>query len=163
MRIDGGFDYPGAKLADVFAMLTDPVFQRERCEATGALETTVDISGDPAAPIVKCRRRLATVGLPDFVRKVVGSSIEITDEVRWRPETGPNREADVRLVIVGQPTKMAGELHVRDDGQRTQGALAAELKAGVPFLGTRIEKATAPLIIKAMAIEQTVGRQWLTK
>jgi hypothetical protein len=164
VRIDGRFEYPGAALADVVAMLTDPQFQRERCAATGALESTVEITGDPAAPSVSCYRRMATVGLPDFVRRIVGSSIEVTDEVNWRvPTEDQVRSADVRLHFAGQPTKMVGRLDMRADEAGTHGRLVAELKSGIPLVGGRIEKATAPLILKAMASEQTVGRQWLTK
>jgi Protein of unknown function (DUF2505) len=164
VKIDSGFDYPGASLDAVFAMLTDPDFQRERCAATGALESTIDVTGDPAAPIVRCRRRMATHGLPDFVRKIVGSNVEVTDDVRWlAPDGAANRTAQVGLSFAGQPTKLAGALYVHTDGSGTHGKLAAELKAGIPFVGGRIEKAIAPLILKAMASEQTVGRQWLSR
>jgi hypothetical protein len=164
VRIDGRFEYPDADLDAVFAMLTDPEFQRERCAATGALESTVDITGDPSAPAVVCRRRMATKGLPDFARRIVGASIEVTDEVRWLASSGDhNRTADVRLSFAGQPTKMAGALYLHADDAGTHGELAAELKAGIPLVGGRIEKATAPLILMAMASEQTLGRQWLRK
>lgn len=164
MKIDTGFDYPGADLDAVFAMLTDPDFQRERCDATGALESTVSITGDAGSPTVVCRRKMATAGLPDFVRRVVGSNIEVVDEVRWLPAANqPVRAAEVRLTFNGQPTKMTGRLDVRSDSAGTKGTLAADLKAGIPLIGARIEKATAPLILKAMSSEQIVGRRWLTK
>lgn len=164
MRIDSGFDYPGADLATVLAMLTDAEFQRERCAATGAVESTVEISGEPDSPTVISRRTMATEGLPDFVRKVVGASIEIADEVSWWPSgNGSYREAAVRLGVSGQPTKMSGRLELRADRSGTKGILTAELKGGLPLIGGRIEKVTATLILKAMQREQTVGRRWLTK
>jgi hypothetical protein len=163
VKIDTGFDYPGASLDDVFAMLTDPQFQQLRCDATGALESSVDITGGSAAPTVVCRRRMSTDGLPDFVRKIVGANIHVVDELRWLPADGSgNRAADVRLSFSGQPTHMTGALSVHADGLGTHGKLAADLKGGIPLLGGRIEKATAPLILMAMASEQTVGRQWLS-
>ena len=71
-------------IIEVFAMLVDPEFQRQRCSATGALESSVEITGDPSAPLVRCRRRMATEGVADFVRRVVGSSVEVLDELARR-------------------------------------------------------------------------------
>jgi hypothetical protein len=162
VKIDGQFDYPGAGVDAVFAMLTDPEFQRRRCAATGALESSVEISGDTSAPSVLCRRRMATDGLPDFVRRVVGMTVEVVDEVRWLDAVNATeRAADVRLTFAGQPTNMTGRLEIRADERGTKGRLAAELKGGIPFIGGRIESATAPLILQAIASEQTVGRSWL--
>jgi len=164
MRIDSGFDYPGAQLDEVFAMLVDPEFQRQRCAATGALESSVEISGDPCAPLVRCRRRMATDGVADFVRRVVGSSVEVLDELAWALATGPDvRTADVHLTFAGQPTSMTGRLEVRSDRTGTRGVLTGDLKGGIPFIGGRIENATAPFILNAMASEESLGRRWLAK
>ena len=46
MKVDSGFEYPGADLETVIAMLIDVEFQRARCAATGALEYSVTSTGD---------------------------------------------------------------------------------------------------------------------
>lgn len=164
MRIDGRFDYPGAQLGEVFAMLVDPEFQRQRCAATGALEFTVEIIGQSSDPMVRCRRRMLTEGLPDFVRRVVGTSVEVVDEVAWREAADQDvRSADVRLTFSGQPTAMKGQLDVRSNAAGTLGLLTADLKGGIPLIGGRIENATAPFILNAMASEESLGRRWLKK
>jgi hypothetical protein len=161
VRLEGGFDYPGASLDAVYAMLLDPEFQRQRCEATGALESSVSIKDDPLGPIVTCHRRMPTADAPDFVRRIVGSSVEIVDRLQWVKLPSAPRSALVRLDFTGQPTKMVGQLDLNADDSGTHGRLVADLKGGLPLVGGRIEKAIAPLVRAAMASEQTVGRRWL--
>jgi Protein of unknown function (DUF2505) len=47
------------------------------------------------------------------------------------------------------------------DGDETVCSFLAELTARVPLFGGRIEKATAPVIYKALATEQSLGQTWL--
>ncbi len=162
MRIEGSFDYPGASVDAVFAMLTDPEFQRQRCAATGALESSVEVEDDALGPVVTCRRQMPTHDAPDFVRRIVGSSIEIVDRLKWMKLPTAPRSAMVQLTFSGQPTRMIGQLDLDTDDTGTHGRLVAELKGGLPLVGGRIEKAIAPLVRAAMASEQTVGRRWLT-
>lgn len=164
MKIESGFEYPGADLETVITMLTDVEFQRARCAATGALEYSVTAGAVPDAPILTCRRRMATDGLPDFMRKIVGASVEVIDTFTWAPDAGNGqRTADVKLSFATQPTTLVARLTVHDDQVGTYGRLAGDLKAGIPLFGSRIESAIAPLISSAIASEQTVGRQWLKK
>jgi hypothetical protein len=164
VKVDSGFEYPGADLESVITMLTDAEFQRARCAATGALDYSVTATGAPNAPILTCRRRMSTDGLPDFMRKIVGASVEVIDAFTWAPDAGNGqRTADVKLSFAAQPTTLVARLTVHDDQVGTHGRLAGDLKAGIPLFGSRVENAIAPLIQSAIAIEQTVGRQWLKK
>ena len=49
------------------------------------------------------------------------------------------------------------------DGVGTTATLVAQLIANVPLLGGRIERACAPLVHKALQIEESVGRTWLAE
>jgi hypothetical protein len=164
MKISDSYSYPGADLGCVFAMLTNRDFQRLKCEATLALSYTVDISGEPGAPVVSTRRRLPTDRLPDFVRAMVRDGIEIIETITWEAAGADGRrEAAVALSFPGQPIRMTGTLELRSEDGGTLGALVADLRAAVPLVGGRIEKATAPLISQAMAIEERLGQVWLDK
>lgn len=164
MKIADSYSYPGADPGSVFAMLTDRDFQLRKCEATLALSCTVDITGEPGAPVVTTWRRLPTDGLPDFVRAMVRDRIEIVETISWQAGSADcRRTAVVALCFPGQPIRMTGTLELRPEDGGTLGALVADLKAAVPLLGGRIEKATAPLISQAMAIEERLGQVWLDK
>jgi hypothetical protein len=164
MKICESYSYPGADPGRVFAMLIDRDFQLRKCEATLALSYTVEISGQPGAPVVSTRRRLPTDGLPDFVRAMVRDGIEIIETITWQATGADGRRgAAVELSFPGQPIRMTGTLELRAEDGGTLGALVADLKAAVPLVGGRIEKAAAPLISQAMAIEERLGQVWLDK
>jgi hypothetical protein len=173
MRVEGALDYPGVSAAQVFSMIIDPDFQRAVCAATGALSFDVDIqpsggdiqpSGSDIQPsggeaVVTTRRVM-----PDFVRSLVRNGIELIETQHWAPVAADgSRTAQVRLSFTGQPMTMTGQLRMTEDGVGTALALIADLRAGIPIFGGRIEKASAPLILSALKTEQDLGRTWLSE
>jgi hypothetical protein len=161
MRIEGTLSQP-ADPGQVYAMYVDPEFQRLKCERMNALSSDVSIDGPADARVVTVKRVMSTEGLVDFVRKLVGDGIEITEALTWAAAGADgSRTARVLLTFAGQPMKLTGTFSLRPSGAGTTGSLAGELKAGIPLLGGRIEKAAAPLILKALAIEESLGREYL--
>jgi Protein of unknown function (DUF2505) len=162
MRIEGRFAHPAAGVAQVFAMLTDEAFQKRKCDATGALSSTVEIEGDADRPVVTSVRKMSTARLPLFVRRLAPNGIDIEETVAWHSTAADNsRSSDVTVSFVGQPVKMAATMEIRPRGGGTAGTLVGELKVGIPLLGGKIESAIGPVILKALAIEEAVGREWL--
>ena len=162
MRIDGTFAHPQATVAEVFAMLSDEAFQKRKCDATGALSSTVEVNGDADRPVITSFRRMSTEGLSDLVRRFVKDWIDIEEIVAWGAAADDgSRSSDVKVSFVGQPVKMAATMSIRPSGTGTTGKLVGELKVSIPLIGGKVESATAPLILKALAIEETVGREWL--
>ena len=48
---------------------------------------------------------MATKGLPDFIRKIVGATVEVIDVMTWARDDGTGkRTADVKLSFATQPT-----------------------------------------------------------
>ena len=145
-------------------MLTDPEFQRQRCAATGALESSVEITGATGRPgghlpAPDGDRRPARLRPPRSSGPPSTSSIEL-------PVDGPRRTsstaaADVRARLcrpADEDDRDACE--VRADTAGTKGVLDRRPEGrAYRCIGGRIEKATAPFILNAMASEQTVGRQ----
>ena len=150
MRVDGTISYPGATPARVFAMLTDPEFQQQKCAATGATSYDVEITERPHTVIV-CRRTLPTDGLPDFVRPFAAGGLELVETIDWAPADADGaRIGDVTLAFTRQPLSMSASCGWCADGAGTTAVLVAALVANVPLLGGRIEKACEPLVQKAL-------------
>ena len=166
MRIEAGFTYPGAGVDRVFRMLTDPEFQRRKCAATGAESYDVEISGQPGAPVVRCRRTMSTQRLPDFVRRLARDGIEIIEVLTWRPDAGDGtRSAQLEVAFGSQPVRMTGSMTLGPTagpaGAGAEGRVDGDLKVNVPLIGGRIEKVAAPWLLRALEVEQRVGREWL--
>ncbi len=161
MRIEGSLRQE-AGVERVYAMYTDARFQQLKCDAMEPLASSVEVSGPAGAATSVVTRTMSSEGLPDFVRSFVRNGIEVTEQLSWA-DAGPDgsRRAAVLITFAGQPMRMTATYTLSPDGAGTRGSLVGELKAGIPLLGGRIEKATAPLILKALAIEESVGRTWL--
>jgi hypothetical protein len=164
MRVDDTITYPDASAEQVFAMLRDPRFQREKCAATAATSYDVDIHPAGDRTVITCRRTLPTDGLPDFVRPFTSGGLELVETIDWSAAGDDGaRIGDVRLAFTGQPLSMTGQLDLRPDDAGTTAVLVANLVATVPLLGGRIEKACEPLIHKALRTEESLGREWLAR
>lgn len=64
----------------VFAMLVDEDFLRRRAEASHALSYDVDVTYNAGAATSKVRQSLPAE-VPDFLRKLVGNTIELTETI----------------------------------------------------------------------------------
>lgn len=164
MRIEDAIRYTGATPDEVFAMIATEDFQRRKCAATGASSYDVAIATGDAHTVIVCTRILPTDSLPDFVRPLAGSRLELVETIDWGEPTATGaRFADITLQFTGQPLSMVGRLRLRAEDADTTAALRAELQANVPIFGGRIEKACAPLVEQALRIEQQVGQKWLAE
>ncbi len=148
---------------DVAAMLADPAFVEDKCRRTGAIDQTVEIDGDAAAAFtVTTVRTMPTDDFPDVAKKFVGDTVVIKQVDSWHPAGADgSRTGDVRLKIAGAPVELNGTMTLRADGGGTRQELLGDLKASVPLLGGKLEKAAAPAILMALRKEGEVGREYL--
>ena len=58
---------------------------------------------------------------------------------------------------------MRGTVHLEPVQQGTNLNISGDLKAHIPLIGGRIEKAAAPAFIKALRSEHETGRRWLAE
>jgi uncharacterized protein DUF2505 len=148
----------------VFAMLLDQGFQEARLVATGAL--THDVGVEPTADggaVISSSRDLPTDQIPDGVRAVLGSRLTLIQTETWGPAAADgSREGTLNVQTPQAPVRMTGTLKLvpRADG-RTRESVDGELKAKIPVVGGRIEKAAEPAIRAAIEAEGRVGREWL--
>ena len=161
MRLKAELRYDSGP-AEVFAMLTDPAFQERKLAATGALEQHVEVeTRDDGGAVVTTRRTMPTDQVPDLVRNLVGRTLTIVQVEDWEPAAGDGRSGTVTAEVSGAPVRLTGTLRLAATGAGTVETLEGELKAKVPIVGGRIERAAEPAITAAIEVEEREGRAWL--
>lgn len=148
---------------EVYAVLTDPAFQEAKCEATtdgGAYEARVTATA--TGHRVHTSRELPADGLPDVARSFVGSTLTVVEDYEWGAAAADgSRAAVVDLHVKGVPLTLKGVLRLEAVGAGSAEVLDAELKANIPFVGGKIEKAAAEPINAAVGIEVELLRERL--
>jgi len=149
--------------AAVFAMLTDAAFQERKCAATGALESEVEIErfADGGATI-RTRRTMPTDQIPDVARSFVGRTIDVVQVDDFGPEEADGRRSGTVVVeIKNAPVRFAGSLALGPSPEGTLETVDGDVKASVPLIGGRLEKALEPALQAAIHVEQREGTAWL--
>ena len=149
----------------VHALLTDQAFQEAKCAATtDGGPTSVEIAGSPSGTRVRTQRELPSDGLPDIARSFVGDHLTIIEVHDWSgPAADGSRQSLLDIHVKGAPLTIKGTLRLEPSGTGTVEVLDAELKANVPLIGGRLEKAAAGPIDTAIGIETRLLREWLAR
>ena len=151
---------------EVYALFTDAAFQEAKCLATtdDANHFSVDVGGGPGGGRVRTERHLRSQGLPDVAKSFVGEHLTIIEVQDWSGPAGDgSRQSAVDMHVKGAPLTLKGTLRLEPTASGTVKVLDAELKAHVPFIGGRIEKAAAEPINAAIEIETGLLREWLAR
>lgn len=158
MYLDETVSYGPATPQQVYGLLTDQGFREQVCEAFHCLShrVTVEASDERATVTIV---RVLPAQVPDFVRKFVGETIEVTQTERWGgadPADG-SRTADVTVTISGQPARMEGVHTLTTAGEQAQLRLTGDLSVRVPFVGKKIEPEIAKAVVAALRTEAAMG------
>lgn len=148
-----------ASLPQVAAMLVDPAFRREVCERQGVISSQVAVEPRDGGTDVRIEQVHPAAGIPSVARKFVGDAIHIVQAEAW----GSTDRADVTITIPGKPADTTGRVVLVEAGGRTTETVDLTVKVGVPIVGSRIEGLIADLLLKALRIEERVGREWLAR
>lgn len=162
MRLSAEIRYDAAP-STVYQMISDPQFQERKLANTGALsyDVTVD-SHEDGGITVTSRRELPTDRVPDFVKGFVGQTIKVEQVEEWEAvEADGVRNGSLVADVSGMPVKFTARLSLVPSGDGTLEVVQGDLKASVPLIGGRVEKATEPAIKAAVAAEERTGRDWL--
>lgn len=161
MKISATFDY-AATPHDVFAMLVDEDFQARKCVATGALSHSVSVRAEGDRTVIVSSRELPTDGFPDFVKSLVGATLAVTETQDWGPASPDGtRQGRLSVDIAGAPIDLAGTLTLAPAGKGSVESVDGDLRARIPLIGGKIEKAAAPAIESAIRAERETGHAWL--
>jgi len=149
----------------VHALLVDPAFQEAKCAATTDNGTyTVNVGGGVDGQRVRTERQLPSDGLPDVARSFVGAHLTIIEVLDWHaPGPDGSRSSLVDIHVKGAPLTVKGTVRLVPAGTRTLELIEAELKANVPFIGGKLERAAAEPINAAIGIEIALLRRWLAR
>src|SRR5699024_12754081 len=115
-------------------------------ERIAALAHTVTVERDGDGATVQISRTMA-VGMPDFIKKMSGAEVEITQTEGWHPATDGERTGSVQVTIANQPASMSGTATVRHVEGGATLSLEGEVNVRIPFIGSRLE----PQIAEAIA------------
>ena len=148
----------------VFAMMTDESYVSRKAEAMGALEHDVTVALLPnGGATIRLQRTLPAV-VPDFVRPLVGETIEVVQTEEWAA-AGPDGDRRGRLSasISNAPVKLSGTISLSTNSPHSSiHRVDVDVRARVPLLGGKIERAIGEVILLAARKEEEVGGRWLT-
>jgi hypothetical protein len=164
MKIAKTIEYAGTP-EEVFAVLSDVKFQAAKCAATAAIKHSADVQTVGDHTVITTERILPSDGLPDFAKSMVGDTLKVTETQDWGPaSSGGGRRGTVEMAVAGAPIALKGTLMLAPGrGGGTVETLEAELKAKVPLIGGKIEKAASPPIEEAIDIEAQTAAEWLRR
>jgi hypothetical protein len=161
MKISASLDY-AATPHEVFAMLSDEIFQIRKCIATGALSHSVSISAKGERTVIVSSRDLPTADFPSFVQSLVGATLAITETQDWGPADAKGaRQGRITVDIAGAPIDLDGTLSLAPNGHGSVQIVQGDLRARIPLIGGKIEQAAAPAIESAINVEREIGQAWL--
>lgn len=162
MRIHETIEH-AASPEQVFEMICTAEYQELKCERSGALEHEVAIEVEQDARTIVTRRRMPTEGFPDIARKFVGDAVDVVETQVWglAPDEQGGRTASLHVEIPRTPVTLSGSVWLAPGGAGTEHTVEGELRANVPFIGSKIEESVAPVLASALRLEATVGAQWL--
>jgi hypothetical protein len=146
-----------APASEVHAMLADPAFREQVCEAGPSVEHSVRITPDGAGMTVVVEQTQPADGIPSFAKKFVGDRIDITQREVWSGTGG----ADVEVTIPGKPGHFRGTVKLVESGGETVETVAGEVKVSIPLVGGKLEALIGDLFRSALRGEEEVGRRWL--
>jgi hypothetical protein len=163
MRITTFFDY-AATSEDVFTMLADPAFQAAKVEATHPLSHTESVTPRGEQTEIVTSRVISTDGFPDFAKSMIGPKLRVTETIMWsRASADGSRTGTIDIAIGDAPVAMSGTLRMAPGGSGTRIDIDGDLKAKIPLVGGRVEKAAERPILGAIEREQEVGTAWLAR
>ncbi len=161
MKITKAFEY-AAPPEQVFAMIADPAFQSAKCAATHPLDHTASVTPKGDQTEIVTRRVMPTDDFPDFAKSMIGAKIAVTETIVWSAAAGDgSRSGTVNLGIGDAPVSMTGTVRLAPSATGTMVEIDGELKAKIPLLGSKIEKAAAPSILEGIDREHETGIEWL--
>ncbi|MET0695321.1 MAG: DUF2505 domain-containing protein [Propionibacteriaceae bacterium] len=156
MDISSRLEFAAAP-ADVYAMMTDKAYLEEVCEASRSLSYDASVDGN----VTHTSRQLPA---PESAARFTGPTLTVKDDTTWGEAAADgSRTAAVALSVLGQPVNMKATMRLTPGGKGSVIELSGELKVAIPFIGKKMEQASAPAVLAGFRTQQQVGDRWLAK
>ncbi|MFT4189106.1 MAG: DUF2505 domain-containing protein [Aeromicrobium sp.] len=152
MKLSETFQYEGASVDAVYGLITDQAFRSEACEDQGALEYEVGVDGGTVS-----LSRTMPAEVPDFVKKLTGSTVKVKQTEQWTDAGDGSRTASVKVSIVGQPAEMLGTATLAPKGDGTTFTVEGNVKVSIPLIGKKFEGEFHKQIVKSLRKEVELG------
>ena len=150
--------YPDRTVEEVRGMLADPDFRQAVCAFQRVEDSSVTIEEyDDGSMTVDLDRTYGTEWVPEFARKLVGSTIDLVQREEWTSPT----HARFDVSIPGKPGEISGTLALAQHGADVVESVTLDVRIGIPLLGGRLEDMVAGLMGDAFRAENKVGVKWL--
>lgn len=163
MKIATTMEY-AATPDEVFAILADQAFQEAKCAATAAIKYTASVKESGGGAVITTERILPADDLPDFAKNMVGETLKVVETQTWgTPSADGSRTGTVEMAVSGVPVALNGTLALAPGGPGSIEHLDAELKAKIPLIGGKIERAAAKPIQASIGIEAATVKAWLAR
>lgn len=161
MQFDHVMDYRGS-VADVMAMLVDDGFHVQLATTMHALRHELSVTTDDDGTTHVRVVRAMPAEVPDFIRPLVGSEIEVVQHEIWAPEDGGDgRAGDLAIRSPRKPVSFSGRttLAPTADGCRQQ--VSGSIDVRLPIGGGKVAEQVHRALTYGMAAQQDVGNRWL--
>lgn len=143
--------------AEVYAMLSDPVFREKVCAAQEVVKHDIRLTPSGQGFDLEMDQTQNTTGLPAIAKKIAGDTTEVVLKESWHDATGGTLE----IIAPGKPTSATGTITLAKTGTGTNETVELEIKVKVPLIGGKLEALMAEQIKTGMDTEQTVAAAWL--
>ncbi|SDQ08686.1 DUF2505 domain-containing protein [Quadrisphaera sp. DSM 44207] len=162
MHLEAVLRYPASPAA-VAALLADRSFVEDLCRSGAATAWRVDVSGSAGAAFtVATERTVPTAQLPDAARRLLGEHLVIEQVDSWQaPDAAGRRTGSTRLAVRGAPVTAAAALALAPDGAGSREEVRGEVRASVPLLGGRVERAAEPVLLAALREQEQLAARRL--
>ncbi|MDQ1689175.1 MAG: hypothetical protein QOK42_2150, partial [Frankiaceae bacterium] len=111
---------------------------------------------------LRIQRDVETAGIPDFARKLLGERQTITEIQEWSsPTADGSRSGTWKVEAKSAPMQMGGRLAMAPSAGGTTVTIEGEVKASVPLIGGKLERAVAEATEKTLKDECAFGQKWL--
>ena len=154
VTFDMAYDAP---LATVTAMLADPAFREQVCDAQHATSRSVSISGIPGTVDITFTQE--TEGVPSFAKKFVGSSITVKQHETWSTPLAATLDIDAGLPIAD----IKGSISLGAQAAQTLQSVTLQVTVKVPLVGGKLESLVADMMKKALAKQYATGKAYLAR
>jgi hypothetical protein len=141
-----------------YALVTDDSYVHAVAEATGGRDIEVDVTADADGGAVVTSRRSLPASVPSYAKAFVGDTLVLTEIRRFGPAAPDgSRSGTVTVEFDGAPVRIEGTLDLAPCETGSACAMAAQVKASVPFVGGKIESFAADQVRAFLAKETEVA------
>lgn len=154
-----------APAPQVYAILIDPEFQAQRCQAGDPVHAESSVEpGDGDGATIKVLRRMR-IDPPGLIAKFVGNELTVDEVQAWRDAGGSLavRDGTLTVKVPGQPAEVNGSLRLDETNGTTTVTIEADIKVSVPLVGGKVESYIAGILDKLLTKDAELGQAWLAR